>query len=45
VPCGGVADIEFSIGPDREASRHGVDRRWRSWARSSSRKSSQDLPS
>jgi len=45
VPCCRVADIKFSLGQDREASHHGVDWRWRSLARSSSRKSSQDLPS
>jgi len=44
VPCCRVADIKFSLGQDREASHHGVDWRWRSLARSSSRKSSQDLP-
>ena len=43
VPRRRIADIEFSLGQDREAPHHVVDRRWRNLARSSSRKSSQDL--
>ena len=44
VPRCRIADIKLSLGEDGETSRHGVELRRRSLARSSSRKSSQDLP-
>ncbi len=44
VPCSGIAQIELSLRQDREASRHRLGLRPRSFARSSSRNSSQDLP-
>ena len=44
IPRRRIADIKFSLGEDSEASRHGVEWCARSLARSSSRKSSQDLP-
>ncbi len=44
VPCSRIANIQFSLWPDREASRHRLGLRSRSFARSSSRNSSQDLP-
>ncbi len=44
VPCSRIAHIEFSLCLDSEASRHRLGLRSRSFARSSSRNSSQDLP-
>ncbi len=44
VPCSGVAQVELSLWRDREASGHRLGLRLRSFARSSSRNSSQDLP-
>lgn len=44
VPCSRIAHIEFSLWQDREASRHRLGLRSRSFTRSSSRNSSQDLP-
>ena len=44
VPCSRIAHIDFNLGQDREASDHRSGLCFRSFARSSSRNSSQDLP-
>src|SRR5713226_1707083 len=43
VPCSRIAHIEFSLWQDIETSRHRLGLRSRSFTRSSSRNSSQDL--